>query len=314
MLMSLTACAPVVYDATHYQHRTPTHVIVRSTHTQPSRYHQPVYHQVHPIEVTLYAGNTYLGVSFQPIKIVIADGEYVEIPIRNKRGRQTKIYAHYHQKSLHFDADRNCRSLYGSSKYKYDKRWGKGHKYTRINAGKDYDFNGLQLRIRNVPTGKRQAKKNELPKVIGKKVVVRNNYVKKPIKQQVNRVLVKDNGEKPSIRKQNHSIDRRSTKVSDYYAQDKQRNKVKVLTTKVKSVVKADKKVKRPAIIERINRHEKSKYVRDTSQKPAVKNNGLIHKREKKQTVEVIVKNKNQSTKADREVEKRNKKSWYGKR
>ena len=293
MLMSLTACAPVVYDATHYQHRTPTHVVIRATHSQPSRHHKPVHHQVQPIEVTLYAGNTYLGVSFQPIQIVIADGEYVKIPIRNKRGRKTIIYAHYHKKSLHFDADRNCRNLHGSSRYTYDKRWDKGYKYTHMSAGKDYDLTGMQIRIRNTPAGKRLVK-NEQSKVISKKVIVRNNNGKKPTKQQVNRVLVKDNGEKPSIRKQQRSFDIRSTKA--------------------KSVVKADKKVKRPAIIERINRHEQSKHVINTPQKPAVKNNDLKRKRENKQTVEVVVKSKNQSTKADRKVVNRNIKSQSGKR
>ena len=131
-----------------------------------------------------------------------------------------------------------------------------------MNAGKDYDLTGMQIRIRNTPAGKRLVK-NEQSKVISKKVIVRNNNGKKPTKQQVNRVLVKDNGEKPSIRKQQRSFDIRSTKA--------------------KSVVKADKKVKRPAIIERINRHEQSKHVRNTPQKPAVKNNDLKHKRENKQ-------------------------------
>ena len=299
MLMSLTACTPVVYDATHYQHRTPTHVIVRSTHTQPSRHHEPVYHKVQSIEVTLYAGNTYLGVNFQTIKIVIADGEYVEIPIRNKRGRQTKIYAHYHQKSLHFDADRNCRNLYGSSRYKYDKRWDKGHKYTRINAGKDYDLTGLQLRIRNVTTGKRQTKKNELTKVTNQNVIIINNS-KNQTKQTVTRVLKKNSGKDPSVQKQRRSIDSRPTKTRDYYSQDKQKNKAKTLITKKKSVVKAVKKAKRPAIVEKISRQTQSKFVKNISQDSAVKNNGSIHKHKKRQDDEFIVNNKGQSIKAHR--------------
>jgi hypothetical protein len=301
MLMSVTACAPVVYDATYHKHRTPTHVVVRSTHSQPSRHHEPVYRQIHPIEITLYAGNTYLGVNFQPIQIVIADGEYVKIPIRNKRGRQTIIYAHYHEKSLHFDADRNCRNLHGSSKYKYDKRWNKGRKYTRINAGKDYDLTGLQLRIRNVPTGKRQTTKYESTKVINQKVIILNNSGKKSSKQQVTRVLVKNNGKKPSIHNKQLMIDSHPAKASDYYARDKQMNKAKTLTTKETLVVKAVKKAKRPVIVERISRHRQKK-------------DDLIHKRGKKQSEEIIVKNKSQLIKADHKTGTRNIKSRSTKR
>lgn len=154
MLMSVTACAPVVYEATY---REPAgHASVYSTYSQPSYYYEPVYQRIHSIEVTLYADNTYLGVYFQPIHLVIADGEYVEIPIRNRRGRHRKIYAHYHQNNLHFDADRNCRKIHGSSRYKYDQRWDKGHKYSRINLGNDYDLTGLRLEIRKAPNGRRQ--------------------------------------------------------------------------------------------------------------------------------------------------------------
>ena len=309
MLMSVTACAPVVYDATYHKHRTPTHVVVRATHSQPRHHHGPVYQQVHPIEVTLYAGNTYLGFNFQPIQIVIADGEYVAIPIRNKRGRQTIIYAHYHKNSLHFDADRNCRNLHGSSRYKYDKRWDKGHKYTHINAGKDYDLTGLQLRIRNVPTGKRQTRKYESTKVINQNVIILNNNGKKPTKQRVTRVLIKNNNEKLSVQKQQHSIDSRPTKATDYYSHDKQRNKTKSLTTsKKKLVVKAVKKAKRPTIVEKISRHDQSKYHKDVPQKTGVKNN-VLNKRMKRQKKELIVKNKNRPIEPDRKAGTRNKKS-----
>ena len=309
MLMSVTACAPVVYDATYHKHRTPTHVVVRATHSQPRHHHGPVYQQVHPIEVTLYAGNTYLGVNFQPIQIVITDGEYVAIPIRNKRGRQTIIYAHYHKNSLHFDSDRNCRNLNGSSRYKYDKRWDKGHKYAHINAGKDYDLTGLQLRIRNVPTGKRQTRKYESTKVINQNVIILNNNGKKPTKQRVTRVLIKNNNEKLSVQKQQHSIDSRPTKATDYYSHDKQRNKTKSLTTsKKKLVVKAVKKAKRPTIVEKISRHDQSKYHKDVPQKTGVKNN-VLNKRMKRQKKELIVKNKNRPIEPDRKAGTRNKKS-----
>jgi hypothetical protein len=309
MLMSVTACAPVVYDATHYKHRTTTHVIVRSTHSQPSRHHEPVYHQVPSIEVTLYAGNTYLGVNFQSIQIVIADGEYVGIPIRNKRGRQTIIYAHYHQRNLHFDSDRNCRNLRGSSRYKYDKRWDKGRKYTYINAGKDYDLTGLQIRVRNLPTGKHQTKRNTLTKVVNQKVIVLKNNNKKPVKQQVTKVLLKSTVKQVTVHNQQRSIARRPEKVSNYHAQDKQRSKAKILTTKDRSVAKDVKNVKRPIIVERISRHDQLKHVRNLPQKHASKSDDKIHKRVKKQTGESKEKEKNQSTKADRKADARNMKS-----
>jgi hypothetical protein len=84
--------------------------------------------------------------------LTITDGQYVKIPIRDRRGRQSGIYAHYHQNNLHFDADRNCQGKHDSSSFSYDSRWDKGHLYSNINAGKDYDLTGIQLQIRKVPT------------------------------------------------------------------------------------------------------------------------------------------------------------------
>ncbi|MBE0574619.1 MAG: hypothetical protein IH613_01855 [Desulfuromonadales bacterium] len=135
MLILVTACAPVVHDAVY---RAPTrHTSVR------------VYQQVHPIEVTLYADNSYRGVFFKPIHFIILDGQYVEIPVRDRRGRHSKIYAHYHQNNLHFDADRYCQGIHGSSRFSYDNSWDKGHGYSNINAGKDYNLTGLRLQVRN---------------------------------------------------------------------------------------------------------------------------------------------------------------------
>ena len=141
MLLSVTACAPVVYDANYGTPARDTYVYVNSY------YNETAYR---PIEVTLYADNRYMGVYFQPMHLVIYDGQYVEIPVRDRRGRDTKIYAHYHQNNLHFDSDRNDHGINGSSRFNYENRWENGYKISNINAGKDYDLSGLQMQIRNV--------------------------------------------------------------------------------------------------------------------------------------------------------------------
>ena len=144
IMVSAVACAPVVHDASYHEYRTtPAQVAVYTSHTV-------VYPRAQTIEVMLYADRTYRGVYFQPMRLVISEGQYVEIPVRDKRGRQTRIYAHYHQQNLHFDHDRNCRALHGSARYSYDRKWDTGHRYSNLNAGKDYDLTGLHLEIRNI--------------------------------------------------------------------------------------------------------------------------------------------------------------------
>jgi len=110
ILFSIAACAPISHKATY---RTSSgHV---SAYTSSQNY-------TRPIQVTLYSDSTYLGVNFQPIQIVISDGEYVEIPVKNRRGRSSRIFAHYHHGNLHFDANRKCQKIQGSTAYKYDRR------------------------------------------------------------------------------------------------------------------------------------------------------------------------------------------------
>lgn len=151
LLLSLTACAPVVYDATYHDHRhSPRPVVVSNVYAQPTYLYRSSYPAVSSIAVTLYADHTYRGLTFAPLRLVIADGQYVAIPVRDKSGRAANIYAHYHRQVLHFDADKNCRTIHGSTSYRYDSKWGRGHKYANLHAGKDFDLTGLHLEIRTV--------------------------------------------------------------------------------------------------------------------------------------------------------------------
>jgi hypothetical protein len=145
ILFSVTACAPVTYESTY---RPPSgHTYVNNTYNQ--RGQTQAY--LRPIQVTLYSDSTSTGFNFAPIHVVISDGEYVAIPVINRRGRSLRIFGHYHQGNLHFDANRKCQKVLGSSGYQYDRRWDKGYKYANVNAGHNYDFTGLRLAIRSVP-------------------------------------------------------------------------------------------------------------------------------------------------------------------
>jgi len=108
MILSVTACATVVYDANYGTPARDIYFYVNSS------YNETAYRT---IEVTLYADNHYMSVYFQPMHLVIYDGQFVEIPVRDRRGRDTKIYAHYHQNNLHFDSDRNDHGINGSSRF-----------------------------------------------------------------------------------------------------------------------------------------------------------------------------------------------------
>ena len=166
ILFSVVACAPVSYEASY----------------RPPAGHVSAYKASHsytrPIQVTLYSDSTYLGVNFAPIQIVISDGDYVEIPVKNRRGRSSRIFAHYHRGNLHFDSNRKCQKIQGSTGYQYDKRWGKGYKYAYVSAGHDYDFTGLRLLVRNAPKLNSRPKKVSSAKApkIHKKTIITNKY------------------------------------------------------------------------------------------------------------------------------------------
>ena len=191
-MLSVTACAPVIHTNTEYRHRSqPTHISVQATHGQT--HHDQLYQA---IQVTLYADTAYRGGHFQPIQLVIANGQYVEIPVKNRRGRMTRIYAHYHNNDLHFDSSRSCRRIPGSTSYKYIKTWDKGHKYGHINAGKNYDLSGLHLRVRNLAKGDQYANKKVAKRVqvaSGKNdIKVTNNFIKTTSYKTNNRIDVKN--------------------------------------------------------------------------------------------------------------------------
>jgi hypothetical protein len=154
ILFSVTACAPVVYDATYQVHRKPSnHVSVYAAHKKTHK-HRPGHVYISPVEITLYPNAAYKGAYFQSIHIVITDGEYVELPVKNRRGHSSRIFAHYSQKNLHFDANKSCKKIHGSSAFKYDKGWNKGSKYTHVSAGNNYNLTGISLKIRSASNGK----------------------------------------------------------------------------------------------------------------------------------------------------------------
>jgi len=146
MWLSLTACASGVQRTGYYEYRPPiSHASVHTTG-----------HPYQPIEVTVYADRIYRG-GFSTIQLVMVDGEYAEIPVRNKEGNYTRIFAHYNAGVLHFDSDRNCHGIQGASRFKQDNGWHKGQMYTRVSAGKDYYLTGLKLMVRNADQPKKSA-------------------------------------------------------------------------------------------------------------------------------------------------------------
>lgn len=151
VLLAATACAPVYNDAAYYEHVEPvSRVSVGSFSHTPYRYE----HLHGAIEVALFADHTYLGLNFQPVHLVIHDGDYVRVPLRNKRGHLKVIYAHYHKGDLHFDASKSCRNIAGTSRFRYDKGWEEGRRYDYISAGPDYDLRGYRLSVRKHNAGK----------------------------------------------------------------------------------------------------------------------------------------------------------------
>lgn len=262
-LAAVTACAPVVYDATY--HAPVRHVSTHTTYSQPRYHHETVYRQAHPIEITLYAGNTYLGIYFQPVRLTITDGQYVEIPVRDRRGRQSRIFAHYHQNNLHFDADRNCQGIHGSSSFTYDNRWDKGHRYSNINVGKDYDLSGLQLQIRKMPSDSPRISKKTAVKVENTANQTRHSQNQPPANRPLvtnqeeskRRVDIVYNGQRPA--------ERQIPVVVKNNVGKKAKNKDKYPIRKGNIVNNPSGNVenpaKRPAIVERISNDERSQQL-----------------------------------------------------
>jgi len=143
IVVSLSACAPAYYEAAYYE---PASSI---------GYNQYAYYPYAgrssgygSIEVTLFSDRTYVGAYFAPVSLVIYDGDFVEVPVRDKHGHNKKLYAHYHRGDLHFDSSRQCASIPGSSRFRYDARWDGGYSYNHISAGNDYDLSGYSLTVR----------------------------------------------------------------------------------------------------------------------------------------------------------------------
>ena len=264
ILFSLSACAPINYEATY---RPPSgHV---SAYRSPQAY-------TRPIQVTLYSDSTYLDINFKPILIVISDGEYVEIPVKNRRGRSSRIFAHYNHGNLHFDGNRKCQKIHGSTGYQYDRRWDKGYKYAYVNAGREYDFTGLRLVIRNAPKANSRPRQVLTPRTptVHKKTLITEKYhsVKDNNKKSNNKKIVDYNQLKNVKRKAVVAIKTSKPKkhlISSTHVNAKDKFRVIGNGKPEKLVV--------PEIVREVSRHNKAsinavtvrKSISELSDKPA---------------------------------------------
>ncbi|MDG5467167.1 hypothetical protein P9J64_02395 [Deltaproteobacteria bacterium IMCC39524] len=245
ILFTIAACAPINYEAT-YRPLSGHDSIYRSSQTY-----------VRPIQVTLYTDSTYSGVKFVPIQIVISNGEYVEIPVKNRRGRSSRIFAHYHHGNLHFDNNRKCQKLQGSTGYQYDRRWDKGYKYTHVNAGHDYDFTGLRLVIRNVP----KADNRPGQFLTAKSPKIHNKTLNAEKYQAVKYNNKNSNNKKIAVHKQLKNVKRKVVAATKTSKQPNQSSSDKRLDSKDKTrVIGAGelKKLVEPNIIREVSRHDKA--------------------------------------------------------
>ncbi len=245
ILFSIAACAPINYEATYRP--LSGHV---SVYKSPQTY-------TRQIQVNLYSDSTYSGVNFVPIQIVISDGEYVEIPVKNRRGRSTRFFAHYHHGNLHFDSNRKCQKLQGSRGYQYDRRWDKGYKYMLVNAGHDYDFTGLRLVIRNAPKADNrpgQVLTTKSPK-IHNKALITDKY------QEAKYSNMKSNNKKIVVHTQLKNVKRKVVAVTNTSKQPKKSSSDKRLDSQDKTRVIGAGEVKKqvvPDIVREVSRHNKA--------------------------------------------------------
>ena len=310
ILFSVTACAPVTYETIYRQ--PPGHVSVNSSHRGQTQAY------LRPIQVTIYSDSTYTGFNFAPIQVVIADGEYVAIPAKNRRGRSSQIFAHYHQGNLHFDANRNCQKILGSSAYQYDRRWDKGYKYARVNAGHNYDFTGLRLVIRSTPQSNSHPKQvtsskdlniHRKERITDKYRVVTHNNKKSHDKKVVDH--------KPS-----KNVHNKAVVVAKPPKENKQSKRFKHLGSKdiIKNTDSSNsKKTVRPNIVRELAKHKKTNQKAATVSKRSkahnlkgqnksaskssnvVKNQRIVYEQKSKQ-VELKRKSTSKPAKIDRDL------------
>ena len=299
-LVAVTACAPVVYDATY--HTPVRHVATRVTYTQPVYRHEVVYRQAQSIEVTLFADNTYLGISFSPLHLTITDGQYVEIPVRDRRGRQARIYAHYHQNNLHFDSGRNCQGINGASRFSADSRWDKGQRYSNLNAGKDYDLTGLQLNIRKVPTESRRVGNNAAVKINNNSSQVRHYGDESSAKRPVVTIAEDHNRRAGAVNSDKRPTGRQNVTVAEKDTKTFRENNAKQLIKQKKTVEirheKVDRSAKRPAIVDKVIDVERSQRVAKGAEKSAAEKRAVNRMPGKRGTKDVAVPESQDSTDA----------------
>lgn len=144
-LLSLSACAPVIYDGEYRDHRSHSHYARTQIATD---YRYSTRHLYPPIELTIYAEQTYYELSLSPLYYLFYDGDFIEVPIRGRHGHNMHAFAHYSQGELHFDRDRECRRINKAPGFKYDKKWEKGHRYDNAFAGVNKELANINIKIR----------------------------------------------------------------------------------------------------------------------------------------------------------------------
>jgi hypothetical protein len=299
---SLSACAPAYYEASYYDYAEPSgHVAVVSNHSYANYGYRPPSSHYGSIELTLFADRSFLSVNFHPIHLVIHDGDYVEVPIRNKRGALKKVYAHYHRGDLHFDSGRHCDGIHGSSRFRYDKSWERGHRYDHISAGPDYDLRGYGLIVRKHVSKKvKHSVKNDVShKNVKKHYEYRPQKTESKRRDVAKKVYVSDKNPKRShIKASSVNLEPRKRKVTDRKIVIKDRVKLKepkvkekkVLAKKVKKSVQdkrtiADKRrLPQEKSTTEVVKSKKTKFVQ---KKKANKNKALVTKAKNKNEASV---------------------------
>ncbi len=271
VLFSASACAPVVYDSTYQGHIT-TRVHLASHDS----YEQPYYrkHSNRPVQITIYADNSYRGFYFQPIQIVVYDGDYIEIPLKNRRGHLSRIFAHYHQDNLHFDSSKSCQRIPGSSGYRYDASWDNGRKYNQLNAGSNYDLSGLRMKVHSSQQKTRNTAKSVKLQEKRGQVVKQKSHVKsqaRPIvinkfktKKSRKATVINSSHDKPkTVFKNNKQQTIKKTQVTNIYVPENAIGRKAIKPSKVEKIKKVTKRENRRTLKRADSKHQKQTVIKD---------------------------------------------------
>ena len=170
-------------------------------------------------------------------------------------------------------SSRNCQRIHGSTGFKADKRWDKGHKYTHISAGKDYGLTGLHMKVRNMPSAKRQ-----LGNVANDRVVVKKTFTK----QAVKKVQVRPSARKAVVRKQRQPSYSGQVIAPNKRTMVKRGNSHKDSQANIMSMRsndrKATKPIVRPHVVQKAVKHNKSLRVSGRSIRADVTRPDVVRK------------------------------------